>query len=146
MQRRRIGADGSGIDLGFERQLHILGRGEGRHDGDGLACARDQIGWRSLDTFVGNGSFLRACHRDELGDEPAEMLGRFLYFTDRLDILGLVTDIALQQRKMDPAMLARHLLGSARDDMKPAIPGYPNAERALRPIAFSRNNRPALAA
>jgi iron(III) transport system substrate-binding protein len=35
------------------------------------------------------------------------------------------------------ALLARHSLGSVRDDMKPAIPGYPNAERALRPIALS---------
>jgi len=35
------------------------------------------------------------------------------------------------------ALLARHSLGSVRDDMKPAIPGYPNAEEALRPIALS---------
>ena len=35
------------------------------------------------------------------------------------------------------ALLARHSLGSVRDDMKPAIPGYPNAEKALRPIALS---------
>jgi len=35
------------------------------------------------------------------------------------------------------ALLARRSLGSVRDDMKPAIPGYPNAEKALRPIALS---------
>lgn len=35
------------------------------------------------------------------------------------------------------ALLSRHSLGSVRDDMKPAIPGYPNAEKALRPIALS---------
>jgi len=35
------------------------------------------------------------------------------------------------------ALLARHSLGSVRDDMKSAIPGYANAERALRPIALS---------
>jgi iron(III) transport system substrate-binding protein len=35
------------------------------------------------------------------------------------------------------ALLAQHSLGSVRDDMKPAIPGYPDAEKALRPIALS---------
>ncbi|HZR73242.1 ABC transporter substrate-binding protein [Bradyrhizobium sp.] len=35
------------------------------------------------------------------------------------------------------ALLALHSLGSVREDMKPAIPGYANAERALRPIALS---------
>jgi iron(III) transport system substrate-binding protein len=35
------------------------------------------------------------------------------------------------------ALLALHSLGSVRDDMRPAIPGYPNAEKALRPIALS---------
>jgi iron(III) transport system substrate-binding protein len=35
------------------------------------------------------------------------------------------------------ALLARHSLGSVRDDMKSAIPGYPSVETALRPIALS---------
>ena len=35
------------------------------------------------------------------------------------------------------ALLAEHSLGSVRDDMKPAIPGYSSAEKALRPIALS---------
>jgi iron(III) transport system substrate-binding protein len=35
------------------------------------------------------------------------------------------------------ALLARHSLGSVRDDMKTAIPGYQNSEKALRPIALS---------
>ena len=35
------------------------------------------------------------------------------------------------------ALLTRHSLGSVRDDMKPTIPGYPYAEKALRPIALS---------
>lgn len=35
------------------------------------------------------------------------------------------------------ALLARHSLGSVRDDMKPAIPGYPISEQTLRPIALS---------
>jgi iron(III) transport system substrate-binding protein len=35
------------------------------------------------------------------------------------------------------ALLVRRSLGSVRDDMKPAIPGYPNAEKVLRPIALS---------
>ncbi|MCP3464055.1 MULTISPECIES: ABC transporter substrate-binding protein [unclassified Bradyrhizobium] len=34
-------------------------------------------------------------------------------------------------------LLARHSLGSVRDDMKPAIPGFVGAEKALRPIALS---------
>lgn len=33
--------------------------------------------------------------------------------------------------------LAGHSLGSVRDDMKPAIPGYADAAKALRPIALS---------
>jgi len=35
------------------------------------------------------------------------------------------------------ALLARHSLGSVREDMKPAIPGYADAASALRPIALS---------
>jgi iron(III) transport system substrate-binding protein len=35
------------------------------------------------------------------------------------------------------ALLAQHSLGSVRDDMKWAIPGHPDAEKALRPIALS---------
>ena len=35
------------------------------------------------------------------------------------------------------ALLARHSLGSVRNDIKPAIPGYAEAEKALRPIALS---------
>jgi len=34
-------------------------------------------------------------------------------------------------------LLAQRSLGPVRNDMKPAIPGYPDAERALRPIALS---------
>lgn len=34
-------------------------------------------------------------------------------------------------------LLARHSLGSVRDDMRPAIPGHVDVERALRPIALS---------
>jgi iron(III) transport system substrate-binding protein len=34
-------------------------------------------------------------------------------------------------------LLARHSLGSVRDDMKPAIPGYADVAKALRPIALS---------
>jgi len=34
-------------------------------------------------------------------------------------------------------LLARRSLGSVRDDMKPAIPGYADAATALRPIALS---------
>ncbi|MGV7213729.1 ABC transporter substrate-binding protein [Bradyrhizobium sp. UFLA05-112] len=34
-------------------------------------------------------------------------------------------------------LLARHSLGSVREDMKPAIPGFVDAEKALRPIALS---------
>jgi iron(III) transport system substrate-binding protein len=33
--------------------------------------------------------------------------------------------------------LARHSLGSVRDDMKPAIPGHAEAEKVLRPITLS---------
>jgi len=35
------------------------------------------------------------------------------------------------------SLLAGHSLGSVRDDMKPAIPGYANAATALRPIALN---------
>lgn len=35
------------------------------------------------------------------------------------------------------ALLARHSLGSVREDMKPAIPGYADVANALRPIALS---------
>jgi iron(III) transport system substrate-binding protein len=35
------------------------------------------------------------------------------------------------------ALLARHSLGSVREDMKPAIPGYADVASALRPIALS---------
>jgi len=35
------------------------------------------------------------------------------------------------------ALLARHSLGSVRDDMKQAIPGFADAKEALRPIALS---------
>ena len=35
------------------------------------------------------------------------------------------------------SLLASHSLGSVRDDMKPAIPGYADAAKALRPIALN---------
>ncbi|MBR0752419.1 ABC transporter substrate-binding protein [Bradyrhizobium jicamae] len=35
------------------------------------------------------------------------------------------------------SLLASHSLGSVRDDMKPAIPGYAGAAKALRPIALN---------
>jgi iron(III) transport system substrate-binding protein len=84
----------------------------------------------------------RARHDDDLGVVfPSD----YTLMMSRIVLIPRQAQHVLQARRFvdfllsrdGQALLARHSLGSVRDDMKPAIPGYANAEKALRPIALS---------